>query len=262
MSDNRLKNAITLDYLKGNKNVYRISSPDKKHHVLVNKNSLLQLVKSNYILNSSTLNRLVGKKFSGHTVNAVARFQNHGPGRRPHNYPWASYLSMNMYGRNGNYIIPLSNYTFETLQGNYGIQKVRNPVGYTPYLMLKNVNKNKLTNANLRELRLMRRQNTKNTAEALKKAKNKIKANANKRKANMQQRATRTLYRVIVISTNNNNRETTHQFWVNSNGVRIAPPRRESVMLNVRNNNSEMNNVYNKLNQNYYVYNMMRYRRV
>jgi len=250
---NRLKNAITLNYLKGNKNVYRISSPDRKHHVLVNKNSLFQLVQSQQIPTKKVLDELLTKTFAGRTNKANMVY---------HGFPYNYVFYSNGQFRPSNRLIPIKKYVFKTLQGNYGIQNVRNPVGYTPKLMLNNVNKNTLTNANLRELRSKRRQNTKNTAETLKKAKNKIKANANKRKANMQQRATRTLYRVIVISTNNNFRETTHQFWVNSNGVRIAPPRRENVMLNVRNNNSEMNNVYNKLNQNYYVYNMMRYRRV
>jgi len=254
MNNNRLlKNAITLNYLKGNENVYRISSPDRKHHVLVNKNSLFQLVQSQQIPTMKVLDELLTKSYAGRTNKVNMVYHGH-----PHNYVFYS----NGQFRPSNRLIPINKYVFKTLQGNYGIQNVRNPVGYTAKLMLKNVNKNKLTNSAIRNLRSKRRQNTKNTAETLRKAKNKMKEEANKRKANMQKRTSKSVYRVIVISTNNNFRETTHQFWVNSNGVRIAPPRRENVMLNVRNNNSEMNNVYNKLNQNYYVYNMTRYRRV
>lgn len=247
MSNNRLKNAITLNYLKGNENVYRISSPDRKHHVLVNKNSLFQLVQSHQIPTMKVLDELLTKTFAGRTNKANMVY--HG---FPHNYVFYS----NGQFRPSNRLIPIKKYVFKTLQGNYGIQNVRNPVGYTPKLMLNNVNKNTLTKANLRALRSLRRQNTKNTAEALRKAQNKIKANANKRKANMQQRSSRTVYHVSAINTSNN---TTHRFWVNSNGRRIPAPR--DVVLNTRNNNSEMNNVYNKLMNNYYVHNMTRYRR-
>ena len=245
---NRLKDAITLNYLKGNKNVYRISSPNKKHHVLVNKNSLFQLVQSHQIPTKKVLDELLTKTYAGRTnkVNMVY-----------HGFPYNYVFYSNGQYRPSSSLIPIKKYVFKTLQGNYGIQNVRNPVGYTPKLMLNNVNKNTLTKANLRALRSLRRQNTKNTAEALKKAQNKIKANANKRKANMQQRASRIVYHVSAINVNTN---TQHAFWVNSNGRRITPPR--DVVLNTRNNNSEMNNVYNRLNHNWYVNNMTRYRRV
>jgi len=245
-----LKNAITLNYLKGNENVYRISSPDRKHHVLVNKNSLFQLVQSQQIPTMKVLDELLTKSYAGRTNKVNMVYHGH-----PHNYVFYS----NGQFRPSNRLIPINKYVFKTLQGNYGIQNVRNPVGYTSKLMLKNVNKNKLTKSAIRTLRSKHRQNTKNTAETLKKAKNKIKANANKRKANMQHRASRTVYQVVITRVNTNKNNT---IWVNSNGREINEPRLENLVLNTRNNNSEMNNVYNKLMNNYYVHNMTRYRRV
>jgi hypothetical protein len=54
---NALKNAFTGMNLSGNRNVYQITSPNGKHSVLVNKNSLLQLVEL------ANVNHLLGKPF-------------------------------------------------------------------------------------------------------------------------------------------------------------------------------------------------------
>jgi hypothetical protein len=228
--------------------VYRISSPDRKHHVLVNKNSLFQLVQSHQIPTKKVLDELLTKTYAGRTNKANMVY---------HGFPYNYVFYSNGQYRPSSSLIPIKKYVFKTLQGNYGIQNVRNPVGYTPKLMLNNVNKNTLTNSNLRALRSLRRQNTKNTAEALKKAQNKIKANANKRKANMQKRTSKSVYQVSAINVNTN---TQHTFWVNSNGRTIPPPR--DITLNIRNNNSEMNNVARILTNNWYLVAMNRYRRV
>lgn len=202
-----LKNALTLNYLKGNKNVYRISSPNKKHHVLVNKNSLFQLVKSRQIPTKEILDELIAK------INAVrkrkANMVYHG---FPHNYVFYS------NGRKSNFFVPINNYVFKTRQGNYGIQNVRNPVGYTNKLMLKNVNKNTLSNANMRTLRSLRRQDVKNTANF-------------KRKFNKNQ-SERRVY--LVRAKNMNNQY--ENYWMNKNGENI----------NVNPDNWVQTNNYNK----------------
>ena len=187
-----LKNAMTLNYLKGNKNVYRISSPNKKHHVLVNKNSLFQLVKSQQIPTKKILDELIAKTFAGRKNMANMVYHSLG-----YNYPFYS-----NWGHRGS-VTPMNKYVFKTHQGNYGIQNVRNPVGYTAKLMLKNVNKNTLSNANIRALRSLRRQNVKNTANF-------------KRKFNAQQ-AKRRAYLVRAKNINGQN----ENYWVNNNGQNI-----------------------------------------
>ena len=202
-----LKNALTLNYLKGNKNVYRISSPNKKHHVLVNKNSLFQLVKSQQIPTKKILDELIAKTFVGRKNRANMVYHS-----LEYNYPFYS-----NWGHRGS-VTPMNKYVFKTHQGNYGIQNVRNPAGYTAKLMLKNVNKNTLSKANIRALRSLRRQNVKNTANF-------------KRKFNAQQ-AKRRVYLVRAKNVNGQN----ENYWVNKNGKNI----------NVNPSNWVQTNNYNK----------------
>jgi hypothetical protein len=248
MSNNRLKDVITLNYLKGNKNVYRISSPDRKHHVLVNKNSLFQLVQSQQIPTKKVLDELLTKSYAGRTnkVNMVY-----------HGFPYNYVFYSNGQYRPSSSLIPINKYVFKTLQGNYGIQNVRNPVGYTPKLMLNNVNKNTLTASNLRKLRSLRRQNAKNTAETLKKAKNKIRANANKRKANMEARK-KYYYKIKASYKGRNN---PRNFWVNSNGGYVARPPSNLVLDPTGNNNAESKNIINAWAKNWDLILVNRYRR-
>jgi hypothetical protein len=201
-----LKNALTMNYLKGNKNVYRISSPNKKHHVLVNKNSLFQLVKSRRIPTKKNLDDLVAKIFAGRT-NKKANLVYHG-----HFYNHPMYSNWQYNGS----VTPMNKYVFKTRQGNYGIQNVRNPVGYTNKLMLKNVNKNTLSKANMRTLRSLRRQN--------------VKKAANFKRTFNEKQAQRRAYLVTLKNNkknknnNNNNNNNNNQFtnyWLNNNAKNI-----------------------------------------
>lgn len=63
VNSNALKNAITGLYLSGNKNVYKLTSPNGTKSVLVNKNSLLSWVASETIRTINNLNRLVGRPY-------------------------------------------------------------------------------------------------------------------------------------------------------------------------------------------------------
>lgn len=183
-----LKNVLTLNYLKGNKNVYRISSPNKKHHVLVNKSSLASLLHRN---NINELNRMISKT---NVLKYIARNKT-----RMRNVPVPSLVTWSSQHFNNGF--RKENYTFRKWNANRGMVKPRGPFGVP--IKLTNVNHYELSKQNLRNLRAAHRQNAKNAANF-------------KRKYNAQQ-AKRRAY--LVTGKNFNNQPL--NFWVNNNGKNI-----------------------------------------
>ena len=146
MNRNNLKNALTLMYLSGNEWVYKIKSPNGRHFVLVNKNSLAKLLNRN---NINQINRMINKRYT-----LIARGKNT---RRNYAY------HQNVYGLGLpwlNNFTPRNNYEFRKWNNYRGMIKPRGPYGVP--IKLKNVSHYKLSNKNLRNLRVLRRQNTKN----------------------------------------------------------------------------------------------------
>jgi hypothetical protein len=146
MNRQNLKNFLTQNYLKGRTNVYKIKSPNGQHYVLVNKNSFIKLLLGRNNSNIVNINQMIYKSRP-----YVARKKST---RRNESITWGS--------NNYNNYMPTSNYVFRVWNNNYGMRTVRGPYGP---IKLTNVNHYKLTPGNLGNLRVLRRQNTKNAAE-------------------------------------------------------------------------------------------------
>lgn len=153
MNRNNLKNAMTLMYLSGNEWVYKIKSPNGRHFVLVNRKTLANFLNRN---NIDQINRMITKRFP-----LIARGITT---RRNYAYP------QNAYGKPWlNNFTPRNNYEFRKWNNYRGMIKPRGPYGVP--IKLKNVGHHKLTNKNLRNLRVLRRQNTKNAENFARKRK-------------------------------------------------------------------------------------------
>ena len=177
-----LKNFLTQNYLKGQTNVYKIKSPNGRHHVLVNRNSFAKLLLGRN--NIANINQLVYKVHP-----YVARRKNT---RRNEPISWAS--------NNHNNYLPTSNYVFRAWNNNYGMRTVRGPYGT---IKLTNVNHYKLSPANLRNLRGLRRQNVKNEQETTIKLANRL-----------AEKMVQEIHRYNGLPS----------VWINSNGRRINAP--------------------------------------
>lgn len=149
-----LKNFLTQNYLKGRTNVYKIKSPNGRHHVLVNRNSFAKLLLGRN--NITTINQLVYK-----VRPYVARL------KKTRRNEAISYTNSS----NHNNYVPTSNYVFRAWNNTYGMRTVRGPYGT---IKLTNVNHYKLSPANLRNLRGLRRQNVKNEEETIIKLANRL----------------------------------------------------------------------------------------
>jgi hypothetical protein len=147
-----LKNGITGLYLTGNnKWVYKIKSPNGRHHVLVNRTAFAKLLNRN---NHTELHRLISNKNHSHVARQKSNMRNV-------TYPVIKYLATH-YPNQWNNLVPARNYVFRKWNNNKGMVKPRGPFGAP--VKLTNVNFHQLTNKNLRNLRALRRQNTKNNA--------------------------------------------------------------------------------------------------
>ena len=182
-----LKNFLTQNYLKGIPNVYKIKSPNGQHYVLVNKNTFARNVLGRNNINS--LNRMISK-------NDVLRYI----ARRRANLRNIPIYHLVTGSQNFNNGVRKENYVFRAWNPPYGMTTVRGPFGP---IKLTNVNHHTLSKNNLRNLRALRRQNTKNTANF-------------KRKFNAQQ-AKRRAYLVRAKNINGQN----ENYWVNNNGQNI-----------------------------------------
>ena len=149
-----LKNALTGSYLSGKRNVYKIKAPNGRHFVFVNKNSLGKLLNRASANNIVLLNEMISKVHPWIARNKLERKNGAEPNHVKNNPSWARFYN-NWTRRN--------NYEFRKWNRNHGMIKPRGPYGGP--IKLKNVNHHTLTNKNLRNLRVHRRQNTKNAEE-------------------------------------------------------------------------------------------------
>ena len=149
-----LVNAITGLYLTGNKNVYKISSPNGRHHRLVNKSSLAGLLGAQNQLGIHRLNRMISKTDDLKYIarNKLAR----------RNVAIAFMLNNPNPNSHYNNFVSKQNYVFRKWNNIRGMTKIRNPTGFSQNLKLANVNHYTLTANNLRNLRALHRQNKKN----------------------------------------------------------------------------------------------------
>jgi len=85
---NDLLNGILGLPLSGNRNVYRLSNNNGKRSVLVNKNTIFQMVQSELIKNIKNLNALIGKKHVFETRKGTLGV---GPVRHP--LGWGNFLN-------------------------------------------------------------------------------------------------------------------------------------------------------------------------
>lgn len=188
MNRQNLKNFLTLNYLKGIPNVYKIKSPNGQHYVLVNKNTFARNLLGRNNINS--LNRMILKNLpyiarrTRNLRNTPVYFM--GPNPNHHGY--------------FNNFVRKENYVFRKWNPPYGMTTVRGPFGP---IKLTNVNHYKLTPGNLRNLRGLRRQNVKNEQETTEKL-------ANRLSKKMVQEVFR--------------RNGLPSVWINSNGRKINAP--------------------------------------
>lgn len=199
MSNNRsnLKNALTGMYLSGKQNVYKIKSPNGRHSVLVNKNSLAQLLNRN---NIHQINRMISKKYPL-IARGITTRRNYAYSQHVYGVPYLNNLT------------PINNYEFRKWNNNRGMIKPRGPFGGP--IKLRNTTHYRLTNKNLRNIRSLRRQNTKN-------AENFARAQTVKRAANNAERR-KYIYRVKFPDLIDQRRFQTK--IVNSNGKQILFPK-------------------------------------
>jgi len=153
MSQNKrpnLINGFTGMYLTGNnKWVYKIKSPNGRHYMLVNRIGLAKFLNRN---NYNQVNELVAKAYS-HVARAKSSMRNF-------THPSANFL-VKTNPANFNNLVPTRNYVFRKWNNNYGMVIPRTQFGP---LKLTNINHYQLSNTNLRNLRALRRQNTRNAA--------------------------------------------------------------------------------------------------
>lgn len=168
MSRNNLINGLTGMYITGNnKWVYKIKSPNGRHHMLVNRISLAKFLNRN---NYAEVNKLVAKQFP-HVVRGKKYMRNY-------THPSANLLSQ-MSPNNWNNLVPTRNYVFRKWNNYKGMVFPRTQFGP---IKLTNINHHQLSNNNFRNLRVLRRQNTKNAEESARKTAVKRAANNAERK--------------------------------------------------------------------------------
>ena len=225
-----LKDGLTGMYLTGNNRwVYKIKSPNGKHHVLTNKIAFAKLLNRN---NYAHVNTLITKPFF---FPYVGRHKNN---TRNIIHPVVTLLP-NQYVN----VVPATNYTFRKYNNNWGTMKnVRGPFGAP--MKLTNVNLYQLTNKNLRNLRALRRQNTKNNA-------NFAREQAQKRAANNAERQ-RYVYRVKYPAFHNMRRLTTSILTPNLSMISFFPKNAEPVTN--ASANKQLANFKRKLHQRLMLY--------
>jgi hypothetical protein len=156
MSNNRnnLKNGLTLMYLSGVPNVYKIKSPNGQHFVLVNKNSLAKLLNRN---NIEQLNTMISGRYPliARRRNLRKNYASGHPYRPGDPLPPNTNKLINFILRN--------NYEFRRWNNTRGMIKPRGPYGVP--IKLKNVSHHRLTQNNRRNLRALHLQNKKNAEE-------------------------------------------------------------------------------------------------
>ena len=188
-NSNRLKNAITQNWLRGNTNVYRIYNPNHTNSKLVNKNSLFKYIESNRVKTLKRLDELVTRVNA--TLGEVNRYAEvpYGAGRRIPNLLYRNSVNgpkMNNYMKKTH---SLNNYVFTKYNEHRGRVTVRNPI-YGVNLKLKNIEPNKLTVANKREARKRKRNENKNMAAQRENVMRRVRENAAVReRARRQQNA-------------------------------------------------------------------------
>ena len=192
-NNNRLKNAMTLNWLKGNENVYRIYNPNHSRSQLVNRNTLLKYVESNRVQTLRQLHRLVTRVNADlGKINRYSEVIQSGARRGPNvtysnlvNLP--AFQSPNVYYQNTR---PLNNYVFNKFGNERGRLPVRNPI-YGGNLKLKNIKANKLSATNRRQLRKRKRNEERNAAAERENMMRRARANAAQRANQRRQQNTR-----------------------------------------------------------------------
>lgn len=148
-----LKNAILGSYLSGTPDVYKIKSPNGRHHVLVNKTSLAALFGNKSLYGIQLLNSMISKNGPKYIArNKISR----------RNVPLAYWKENPPPNWTFNNYVRKENYVFRKWNNNHGMVNLRGPFGAP--IKLTNVNHHTLSKNNLRNLRAVRRQNTKNDA--------------------------------------------------------------------------------------------------
>lgn len=222
-NNNRLKNALTQNWLRGNKNVYRIWNPSHTQSVLTNRNSLYKFIESNRVPYLQQLHRLITRV--NQQLGQINRYMElpHGTGNR---FPNAFFKTSrnasamtNFYRRTR----PLNNYVF-TRKGINQRDTIRNPI-YGGPLMLKNITANNLSVANQRNVRQKRRNETRANAARVSNMMRRVRNNAAAREAQRVAQNTRARQHHPV----NIWYDTANQRLYNSNGqnygsLNIPPP--------------------------------------
>ena len=199
-NNNRLKNGITGNWLKGNTNVYRVFNPNHSMSYLTNKNSLFKVVESNRVRTLKNLNALVTRLNRNATTGVLRgpfrwyREFNAGEGRRG---PDILYNTANKNRINGQHgagslnkiATSLGNYNFNKYGHNKRV-KVRDPV-YGKNLKLRNVKPNKLNDPNKRTLRKRKYSNSRSEAAELEAMMKRARENAAERARLARQQNTR-----------------------------------------------------------------------
>lgn len=175
-----LRNGLTLGYLTGNNRwVYKIKSPNGRHHVLTNRAGFARLINGSIFYANSLIRKPFFFPYVGRHKNNIRNMM----------HPAVTYLP-NQYVN----VVPATNYTFRKYNNNWGTMKnVRGPFGVP--MKLTNVNLYQLPKENLRNLRALRLQNTRNAEQS-------AREQAQKRAANNAERQ-RYVYRVKYPSIHN-----------------------------------------------------------
>ena len=192
-NNNKLKNSLTQNWLRGNTNVYRIYNPNHTSSQLVNKNSLFKYVQSNRVPYLQKLNQLVSRVNA--TLGQLNRFSElvyHG-GQRGMNLLYSNARNMPAFVNQATYYgetRPLNNYVFNKFIENQGRSKIRNPI-YGGNLKLKNIKPNKLSISNQRQIRKRRRNDQKNEAAQRQNMLRRARLNAEERERSRRQQNVR-----------------------------------------------------------------------
>jgi len=161
-NNNRLKNAVLHNWLKGNTNVYLLMSPNHRTSHRVNKNTLFEIVKSNRVPTLRALNHLISRiSLNGKPANRYSETAGRAPVRR---MPNVLYASRNLPRSVRNRTKNLNNYVFNKYGGNLGRVPVRNPLYGVKNLKLKNIRKNTLSNNNKTKIKTKKENENKRNA--------------------------------------------------------------------------------------------------
>lgn len=168
-NNNRFKNFLTQNYLRGLQNVYAITAPkppgvSQENHNKKVRNFLNHKTTNipHMLVNKSTFARNLLGRNNLRTLNHMISYNK---------YPYVVRIidtkrnipAVNKFNNRGfNNWVNRNNYVFRTWNDTYGMKTVRGPYGP---IKLTNIHLYKLSPENLRKLRVIRRQNTKNTAE-------------------------------------------------------------------------------------------------